>query len=174
MTPRIKTHAVYIFLSLLSLLSLLTVQLNHFADDPGVGWHLATGAWIIKNLAIPVYDPFLASAQPRLWISDQWASDIVLYVLYRLGSWPLLYVALLLAYFLTFWSLLAAKLSKRSKNVVAIALTCFFASKLAQVHFILRPVLFSFPFLILVRTLLDDMQERSAAHLYLQTFLQEL
>ncbi|MFN8389597.1 MAG: hypothetical protein U0136_04845 [Bdellovibrionota bacterium] len=56
--------------------------------DPGVGWHLRTGEWILKNYAVPRFDPFLESGvTPRVWIHDQWLSDVLFWVLYRAGGW---------------------------------------------------------------------------------------
>ncbi len=62
---------------------LLGQQLIGFANDPGVGWHLADGAQIAATGQIPRTDSFLS--EPRAWISDQWLSDLLLYHMYDYG-----------------------------------------------------------------------------------------
>src|SRR4051812_33303020 len=77
--------------ALLGFLSLVAVQMFRFADDPGVGWHLASGLQSISSHVIPRVDTFLAASDPRPWISDQWLSDAFLAVLYEAGGFPYIY-----------------------------------------------------------------------------------
>jgi hypothetical protein len=84
--PRFSaTAGVQAFLVVLCLLSLITVQMDNFAMDPGVGWHLAAGRYVISQGEIPRVDPFLSSPQPRPWIADQWLGSTLLYALIRAG-----------------------------------------------------------------------------------------
>ena len=94
------------FLVLLGAITLVVLQLDNFADDPGVGWHLRAGEFIAVYRQIPDYDPFLFSETPRRWISDQWFSDLVFYVLKDAGGWPLLYGTLICLYLLTYFGIL--------------------------------------------------------------------
>lgn len=148
------------------LFSLFFVQLAGFCKDPGVGWHLKTGEWIFSNRSFIYNDPFLASAVPRAWISDQWLSDLIFYLLYQFGSWPLLYAFVICIYLATFWIFLFNGLNKIYSSILLNALGCFFAFKLAQVHFILRPVVFSFfCFAILYTSLLKWQEFRNRKHI---------
>jgi hypothetical protein len=51
--------------------------------DPDLGWHLATGRYIVEHHAVPHTDPFSYTAQGRPWIAHEWATDVVFYLLDR-------------------------------------------------------------------------------------------
>ncbi|RIL08687.1 MAG: hypothetical protein DCC75_08280 [Proteobacteria bacterium] len=130
---------------IIAVISVLKLGLERFAMDPGVGWHLATGRWISENAAIPKSEPFLHYTEGRKWISDQWLSDLLMFGLYKLGSWPLLYSLFVTLYFLTFLLVLYRGLSsQRNISLLAVTFGSFFAFKAGQVHLILRPVILSF------------------------------
>ncbi|MEO6575951.1 MAG: hypothetical protein ABIP89_19010, partial [Polyangiaceae bacterium] len=76
-----------------------------FASDPGVGWHLKTGQWILEHKAVPLIDPFLGGPT-RAWVCDQWLSDALLFLLYRAGSYSLIYLVLSGVYFFTYFGVL--------------------------------------------------------------------
>ncbi len=129
--------------------SLLLVQLTTFADDPGLGWHLALGRWIQAHHALPTVDPFLHYVEKApQWICDQWLSDIFLYTLYDLGSWTLLYAVLLVVYLLSFFWGMSSFLLRLQFSFASTMLATVLSFKLAQVHFIARPVVFNVPLLL--------------------------
>jgi hypothetical protein len=132
--------------------SLLVIQLPTFANDPGVGWHLKTGQFIASSGAIPTVDPFLHSHIVRPWISDQWLSDFILYSLYDLGSWPLLYAFLTVIFASTFFIILFSRSKKLGTSSFSTIIAVLLAFKIAQIHFILRPVVFGFFFFALAAT----------------------
>ena len=143
------------FLVAVSFLSLVAVQLNNFAQDPGVGWHLSTGEYVLTEGRIPREDPFLHSTLPRPWIADQWLGSTFLYALFEAGSWPLLYAVLTVIYLATYAGVLYRGLCVRSGSCVAASLGAMFAFKIGQIHFILRPVMFSFLFFAVTVTVLQ-------------------
>ncbi len=123
-------------------LSLYLLQMANFADDPGVGWHLKTGELVWNSGTVPREDPFLASER-RVWIADQWLSDLVLFVGYHVGSWAALYVTLVGIWIVTFFGILFRAVRAEVGSVLASLIAALLAFKAAQVHFILRPVVFS-------------------------------
>lgn len=144
---RISLPLTYIALLFLCAWGLTAVQMEHFADDPGVGWHLATGKLIAETSSVPRTDPFLflpSNEPPRRWVADQWLSDLFIYQAYQLGSWPLLYALgaslFLAAFFLLLYPTARATITSPLLILLALGL-CF---KAAQVQFILRPVLIAF------------------------------
>jgi len=137
-------------LVLFCFLSLSYVELSEFAGDPGVGWHLKDGEYIWTHLSIPRFDPFLASAAPRTWVSDQWLSDLIFFLLYKVGSWPLLYAFIILVFGAGFLWILRNGLAKLTSSYLLSALGLLAAFKLGEIHFILRPVALSFLFFIFV------------------------
>ncbi len=132
----------------IAFISLFFVQADGFARDPGVGWHLKTGAFIWKTWSVPDIDLFLSFAAPRPWVSDQWLSDLLFHFLYVQGSWPLLFAVISIVFCGTFLWFLYRGVVKSGVNYLAAALSCIIAFKLAQVHFILRPVVFAFLFFV--------------------------
>jgi len=134
----------------ISLIALLTLQLVKFADDPGVGWHLQGGKFIAQSGHAPAVDPLLHSDIPRTWISDQWLSDLILYTLYNLGFWPLIYLVFILIYIGTYFAFLLKGTQHISGARIASVFAVFLAFKIGLVHFILRPVVFTFPLFVLL------------------------
>lgn len=137
---------VFVFSVIAALVSLTGLQMDRFADDPGVGWHLANGELILRSWRVPHLDPFLGGVPPRPWVSDQWLGDVIFAALMHIGSWSLVYALLTAIYFLTFFGVLYGGLSRCRPAVSAIGALCaiLIAFKAAQIHFILRPVVFSF------------------------------
>jgi len=138
---------------------LLAVQINGFANDPGIGWHLKTGEFISTTRQIPQNDPFLAtplskesfSAQmpltqtilaKREWIADQWLGDYLLFKLYQFGGFPSLYLMGAILFPLLFFGLLFQGVRLQPVSLLAASIASALAFKASQVHFILRPVLF--------------------------------
>lgn len=143
---------------LLAAMSLLCVQLQGFADDPGIGWHLATGQWISEFKEIPVQDKFLFSktdsgAAAHTWLPEQWLADAILFQIYKFGSWPALYSFGAIIYLVTFIFIVYPTLLRNSRSYIYSALVTLLVFKLGQIHFILRPVLFNYPLFALVLSL---------------------
>jgi hypothetical protein len=133
---------------------LLCVQSGNFADDPGVGWHLKNGQVIAETWQVPRFDTFLLSAAPRIWISDQWLSDLLLYQLYKTASWQLLYATIFSVFLITFFVLLYRLIADRTASFLAASIATLLAFKLSQIHYILRPVTFSIVAFALLWTVL--------------------
>lgn len=141
---RFRSFGLQESLVVLAVISLTAVQMRDFAIDPGVGWHLLSGEVTLKTESVPRFDPFLASAEPRRWISDQWLGDITLFTLYAAGSWPLVYGALAALYLATYFIVLYPLTVHLTGAPIIAAATSFLAFKVGQLHFILRPVVFGF------------------------------
>ena len=138
---------------LLALGALFFLQIDGFADDPGLGWHLATGKWIFANSALPNADPFLYSQAGKTWLPEQWFADLLLYLTYQLSGWTGLYLAGGALFFLSYSVLLYPALLRFGGSALASCLATLLAFKMAQVHFVLRPLIFNFPFFALVLAL---------------------
>jgi len=161
----VSLHAILI---LCAIYFLTSQKLDHFADDPGVGWHLATGAWIVEHGTAPQVDPFLALpaklSSPRPWISDQWLGDLALYTGYQVGGWSLLYVAMSLIFVASFLLLPFFSLRQRSPPLALLA-AALVAFKMGEIHFILRPVLFGIACFSLLLCWLAKHSERNLQRL---------
>jgi hypothetical protein len=59
--------------------------------DPDFWWHLQTGKLILNSGAIPHADPFSYSAAGKEWVTHEWLTEIIMYLLYgKLGMIPLI------------------------------------------------------------------------------------
>lgn len=138
------------FLVAIIFLVFLSFKLEGFAADPGLGWHIRTGEFILSHFSLPKTDIFLYPQQNTFWVIDQWLSDWLFAVILKAGNWSLLYACLLIYYLYTFIFLLYEKLKKFSGTYLLTSFTLIIVCTFAQVHFICRPVILSFlPFLIL-------------------------
>jgi hypothetical protein len=63
-----------LFISLVLALAYGTPNL-HLLNDPGIGWHIRTGEWILQNHAIPHTDLF-SNVTTRPWFAWEWLFDI--------------------------------------------------------------------------------------------------
>lgn len=135
---------VTLLIAVLGYCTLTVLQIDRFADDPGVGWHLETGRLILRHQAVPHLDPFLGTPTPRPWVADQWLSDVVLAALDRSGGWPLTYAVLTLLTIATFFGIVFQTAHARTHAPLAASVATFIALKLASIHFIWRPVIFAF------------------------------
>ena len=137
----------------------LFIQGGEFADDPGVGWHLKTGQQILETLKVPYLDPFLAPTivpalglepgQQRLWVCDQWLADLILFVSKRVGGYPLVYALCAAIYLISFFGVVGGITRESSRSALCALAVTVLAFKLSEIHFILRPVLFSILFFTL-------------------------
>ena len=58
--------------------------------DPDFWWHLRTGQFIAQTHSIPHTDPFSFTKAGQPWLTHEWLSELILYGLFRLGSFALL------------------------------------------------------------------------------------
>ena len=137
---------------------IIILDTDGFWGDPGFLWHLRDGENIVTQLKIPYVDTFLSVQRP--WISDQWFSDVVLYLAYCLGSFNFIFyfITLLLIYFV-FIFFPKKVLSKYSNTFISIIVSCYLMLGL-RCHYFARPVVFSFMLLISFVYLLELYKEK--------------
>jgi len=136
-------------LGLLDFLGLVMVCVATFvrgspAGDPGIGWHLQAGRWIMENRTVPYYDPFLFTSEGKAWIDDQWLSDLTFWILYRLGGWPLLHMCVIGLVLILCVAVLAPLVKNTSKAPLGSLWTMLLVTILISLQWFLRPVIFSF------------------------------
>ena len=137
---------------LLLFLTVIGLRLDNFANDPGLGWHIKTGEYILQNLKLPVEDPFSFTNFSGKWLIDQWLADILISSIFSALGWPFLYVLLVIIFVYTYGVKQYSKLTKIYGNYLLAALVVMYSFYFAQVHFICRPVLFSFFFFLFTTT----------------------
>ncbi len=114
------------------------------AGDPGVGWHLKTGEWILTQRAIPHVDPFLLSSGDKPWVATQWLADVLLTAVYQLAGFSLLHL-LTIALFLISHLLIPGGVLRRASIPPLIAMAALLlGAMIGSVQWIVRPVLLGF------------------------------
>ena len=158
---------------LLLFLTVIGLRLDNFANDPGLGWHIKTGEYILQNLKLPVEDPFSFTNFSGKWLIDQWLADILISSIFSALGWPFLYVLLVIIFVYTYGVKQYSKLTKIYGNYLLAALVVMYSFYFAQVHFICRPVLFSFFFFLLLFYQLYSFSKLATApkSLYLKIFI---
>ncbi len=142
----------------LAYLALCGRQSDHIADDPGLGWHLRTGAFVLEQGGVPRNDPFLAplgnggvvADTASSWVADQWLSDAILQSIYLCGDWPLIYAVTIGLFTIAFWGVVLTTAYAASGSAISAIIATALAWKAAQVHLIIRPVLMSIVLFALV------------------------
>jgi hypothetical protein len=75
--------------------------------DPDMWWHLRTGEFILQH-GIPTQDVFSFTVPNNAWVTHEWLSQLIMWLVYLAGGLPglILFFAALIA--LTFWLLYLA------------------------------------------------------------------
>lgn len=143
-----KILVIFVIVCMFLMLSLF--GLHTIADDPGLGWHLQSGIYILEHFQFPNPDPFLAQTHIDSAISMQWLADVLFAAVYQIGGWLSLYTLFftLIALFIGLFCFCA---SMRLSGSLLLGLVWTMLSiPLMSMHFIIRPVIFQLLFLSLL------------------------
>lgn len=131
--------------------------LKTLLGDCDTGWHIRTGQWILAHHTVPTHDIFSYTKPDGAWYAWEWLTDILWATLYGRGGLAAVAIAGILLIAFTF-TLLFRLVRRRSNAVVAIAMTIM-AAVASSVHWLARPHLFTFVFLVLFYGALDRVQK---------------
>jgi hypothetical protein len=142
-----------LFISLLVALAYGTPSLR-LLNDPGIGWHIRTGEWILQNHAVPQTDLF-SNIMTRPWFAWEWLFDIGVAKIH--AWWGLNGVlacgAVLIA--LTF-SLLFRLVLRRGASLLPAVVFVVLALVASTIHCLARPHLFTWLFTLLCWYLIEE------------------
>ncbi len=124
-------------------------------QDPGTGWHLATGRYILATHSIPHRDVFSFTASGRPWITYYWLFDMTGAFLERLGGLPLYASACVLVY--AFVPVLLYRRMVRMGTAIVPALALTLVAYLVLIsHSLARPHVFTYLLFAFFLERLDD------------------
>src|ERR671932_1617198 len=89
------------------LFAALFVMATREISDPDFWWHLRTGQYIVETRTIPHTDIYSFTNNGKEWVTHEWLSEVLIYLLYRAGGFGLLIVsfaAIITASFLIVYS----------------------------------------------------------------------
>jgi hypothetical protein len=129
--------------STLVLLAALTLGLIAGGSEianTSIGWHLASGAWILEHGAVPAADPFSFTAEGSEWIDHEWLFQLVLALVSRIGGPPLLvaFRAVLVALLAGLLLRIGVRSGLHPAAALGLAALCLYG---ARIRFFIRPEL---------------------------------
>jgi hypothetical protein len=126
-------------------------------NDCDTGWHIRTGEWILANHKIPFQDIFSFSKPGQPWFAWEWLSDVVMAWLNSVDGLRAILLASLAMICVTF-TLLYFLVRRKCNVLIAISVTMV-AAAASSIHWLARPHLFTFLFLVLYYAGLERVRE---------------
>jgi hypothetical protein len=151
---------------------LLTALLGtHLVNDSDVGFHLKGGQWILENHCFPSLDTYTYSVPDHPYLDIHWLYQVLVYLLYRLGGYPLLILShaagIIAAIFLAFKRL---RLTGAPLWICSILLTAALFS--CEIRFRTRPEIASWVLFSLTLWVLELRMNQNRNLLFLLPLLQ--
>jgi hypothetical protein len=129
--------------------------------DPDTHWHITVGNWILQHGTVPRVDIYSFTFAGQPWIAKEWLSQVVLAAAYDLGGWGGVVALAAAAIGVTFALLL--RLLLRDLTAFPAVLFTVAAFAMTSVHFLARPHVLAFPFMLWwVAGLVRAVEERRA------------
>lgn len=129
--------------------------------DPDSHWHIAVGNWMLAHGTVPTVDPFSFTFAGQPWIAKEWLSQLLMAVAFKLGGWggvTVLAATALAASFALMLRLLLRDLRPWPAGLFALA-----AIAMTLPHFLARPHVLAFPFMLIwMAGLVRAVEERRA------------
>jgi hypothetical protein len=118
-----------------------------FADGD-TGWHIRTGEWILAHHRVPTTDLFSFTKANKPWFAWEWGWDVVFGLIHRYTG--LAGVGFVTTLMLGVFALLVYRLALRiSNNNVMSMLVTALAAGLSSIHWLARPHLVSWIFMLI-------------------------
>jgi len=125
--------------------------------DPGIGWHLATGRYILATGSIPRHEIFSFTAAGHEWIPYYWLFETAGAFLVRLGGLPLYETACMLVYAFV-PALVFRRMLRMGAGMAPAFLLTIVAYLVLSSHSYARPHVLTYVLFALVLERLDDVQ----------------
>jgi hypothetical protein len=116
--------------------------------DGDTGWHIRTGEWILQHRAVPTVDLFSFTKPNQAWFAWEWGWDVIFAAIHQAAGLP--GVALANVFLLCLVSALLFRLIRRvSENDLLALLFTFLSLAGSSIHWLARPHLFSWIFVLI-------------------------
>jgi hypothetical protein len=158
------------FTDLVILFPLLFVMLKMqgvatLLGDGDTGWHIRTGEWIIQNRQVPYSDIFSFSKSGQPWFAWEWAWDVCFAWIHQLGGLPaVVFVNLVLLSVI--FVLLFQLVRRLCPNELVSALVTLLALAGTSIHWLARPHLVSWLFILIFGHILSRSKDGRCSLLY--------
>jgi hypothetical protein len=115
--------------------------------DSDTGWHIRNGESILRNASLPRKDPYSFSKAGQPWVSWEWASDVLMGVVYRAGGLRALTVLFSLTISAASWLWCRLNFAAGGDFLLAGVFAPLMITTTSP-HWLARPHLFSWIFLL--------------------------
>lgn len=118
-----------------------------FLNDPGTFWHLRLGRTILATHDVPRADALTFTRAGRPWVDQSWAFDAILALVVDRRGWAgvIALTAIVLAWL---YATLARGLVRDGATPLAAGVVAVVAAGIGSIHFLIRPHLFTFAFVL--------------------------
>ncbi len=129
------------------LLIVLVGGRHKLLNDPGTFWHLRLGQEILASGSLPTSDTLTQSASGEGWVDQSWVFDLGLALVVDWAGWSgaIVCSALMLA---AIYASLARGLLQDGRSMFAAVSVSVLAAGIGALHFLVRPHLFTFAFVV--------------------------
>ena len=143
-----------IFIALLAVLVFTPLSVR-LLGDAGIGWHIRTGQLILQTGKIPRVDPFSSTMQGKPWFAWEWLYDEAVGAANSSAGLDgvVVFNAAVIAFV---FSLLFNLLRRRGTELCLALLLTILAAAASMVHFLARPHVTTWLFVVLWLRWLDD------------------
>ena len=145
-----------LFMSLVLALAYGTPSLR-LLNDPGIGWHIRTGEWILQNHAVPHTDLF-SNVTTRPWLAWEWLFEVAVAKIHGWRGLNGLLASGAMVIALTFALLFRMTLRRGASLLPAMAFVVL-AVLASTIHCLARPHLFTWLLTLLCWYLLEEHRE---------------
>jgi hypothetical protein len=116
-------------------------------NDPGTFWHLRLGREIARTAAVPRFDSLTYTRENAPWVDQSWAFDLTLAAIVDRWGWSGAIVAASLGLALIYGALARTLVRAGISPLSAVAVSVL-AAGIGSIHFLIRPHLFTFAFVL--------------------------
>ncbi len=127
-------------------------------SDADTGWHVRAGEWMLDHHAVIRTDPFSFTKPGEPWFAWEWLWEVCFAWLHRQGGLALVVFVSAMVICTTFGLLYRVVLRRCGNPLIAIGVTVLAAAG-STVHFLARPHLFSWLFLVIFLAILDRVEQ---------------
>ena len=158
--------SAWVFVSILLWLFFGHVGATTLLSDGDTGWHIRAGEYVLDNFAVPRHDLFSFSMEGEEWFAWEWLADVVLALCHRAAG--LKGVVLLSGVVIALTAALALEYMLWLRVNILVAITVMtFSSSASMIHWLARPHMFTWGFLIAAAWLLEADRRKPGRKVYL-------
>jgi hypothetical protein len=150
-----------VFVAVLFWLFFLGSGATALLGDGDTGWHIRAGEWVLAEGQFPHHDLFSFSMEGRQWFAWEWLADVLFALLH--GAWGLRALVLLAGIVIAATAaLLLRYMVWRGANLLIAILGTMAVCSASALHWLARPHMFTWGFLLLTLWLLEADRRRNS------------